>query len=239
MALEAKLKRGAIDADLAFFLVQDNTGNYDAVDNAGGYGTPNPDRVDLALYVYGYRYKKDSDDLLLLIDNSADATSVTSWQVPMTEDGYYWFRMLTFNVWNDATAFVANNLVYYAGAYYRALDASTNEIPSVYPLKWELLSDADLISDELFEDANVVSSTTLDTVINSRAKACYQIQVKKHAKENCSCKGDVPGPVVQPYMKIFVHLNAAAFDCRQQKYAQADAELMYLKDYCASIGCGC
>ena len=70
MALELKLKRGAVLADLSEFIMLDNTGTYDAVDNIGGFGNINPARSTIALYLYGYKYRPTSDDELLILDRN-------------------------------------------------------------------------------------------------------------------------------------------------------------------------
>jgi hypothetical protein len=222
---------------LAFFMVEDDTGTYNATTNPGGYGSPNPVRASLALFVYGYKFMPNPDeDTTLNIINNNDPVNVTSWQVDMNMDGYHYIRVLGFNIWSAVATYQIDNLVFYQTRYYRALAITTNEDPINNPLVWQ--EELDLTTDEIYANASIYTYQ-LDTVINSRGKQCYQKAVLKEAQENCNCFGSVPGPVVKPYMQIFVHLNAANFLCRQQKYAQADAELQYLASYCNNINCGC
>lgn len=233
MPLQLKLKRGAVDSQLAFFLMLDNTGVYDAVNNPGGYGTPNPDRANLALFLYGYKYKKDVDDVPLIIDNTGPLV-VTQWEVPMPTDGYYYFTLLGFNVYDILLSYTPNMYVFYANSYYKSLDfIIPGQDPINNPTLWELVPD--LTIPEVSGNVSVYAATS-DQVVNYRAKACYQEQVQLEAEGCCDCHSREQTKT-KKYQRIFVHLNAASFDCLQQKYQQADAELLYLAEYCESIHC--
>jgi len=236
MPLELKLKRGAVDQNLVYFLMLDNTGVYDAVDNPGGYGAPNPERAVLALYLYGYKHNKSSDDTPIIIDNTAPPT-VTQWQIPMFTDGYYYFKLLGFNIYDELLAYVADDMVYYATKYYIATDIipiGPGQDPLTNPTgSWTEVTD--LTTEEVYNNASV-HKTSSDQVVNYRAKACYQEQVFLDAEGCCDCHSREKTKT-KTYQKIFVHLNAANFDCLQQKYAQADEELMFLSEYCKSIHC--
>lgn len=70
--------------------IDDSTGDYDALTNTGGYGAPNPDRVDLALVVL-IEYKASTGDELLTA-NSNDPLSVVQFTLPTpSPDG--WVRV--------------------------------------------------------------------------------------------------------------------------------------------------
>lgn len=233
MALELQVKRGAIDNDLTYFFMEDNTGLHDAVDNPGGYGTVNPDRTDLALYATAYKYRAASDDEVIAINND-DPLNVSQWKVAMGEDGYYYFRVLGFNIYDSLLPYVVNDLVYYLTKYYKAIDvASPGEDPLNNPLVWEEI--ADLTASEIITNPTIYTVES-DQVVNYRAKQCYQTQVELEAEGCCDCHSKDRSKV-KIYQKIFVHLNTASFNCLQQKYAQADATLQYLAEYCASINC--
>lgn len=233
MALELKLKRGAVLADLSEFIMLDNTGTYDPVDNITGFGTINPDRSTVALYLYGYKYRPTSDDELLVLDNSADPLVVSQWSVPISQDGYYYFRMLGIPVWDAGVAYIVDDIVYHSSRYYKALDVSTGVDPLTDPLTWEEIPD--LTTDEIFTNTSIYVVAS-DQVLNYRAKACYQTQVQLEAEGCCDCHSKDKSKV-KIYQKIFVHLTASSFDCLQQKYPQADAELMFLAEFCESIAC--
>lgn len=236
MAISIALRRGAISDDLTYFMVEDNTGTYDATSNPGGYGAPNPERSELALFIYGYKYHKETADSALEIVNNLDPENAASWQVMMSEDGYHYIRVVAVPLWNGTTEYILGELKFYATKFYKATQTSTNLDPVNNPDYWTEVTD--LTTDEVYENTSVYVHQ-FDTVIDSRGKKCYQLNLSKKAKDNCNCSGEMPGAVVQPYMRIFVHLNTAKFNCLQQKYALADDQLKYLSEYCDSIGCGC
>lgn len=236
MALKLALKRGAISDDLTYFLVEDSTGNYDAALNPGGYGSPNPARASMALFVYGYKYHKDVADTALAITNNTAPETAASWQVGMSLDGYHYIRIVGVNDWDAIVNYIVDQIVYYQNKFYIATQASINLDPVNNTSSWAEITD--LTTDAVYTNTSVYVFQ-LDTVINSRGKKCLQTAVFKKAKEDCNCSGTAPGPVMQPYMKIYVHLNAANYNYLQEKYALADDELKYLSEYCASIECGC
>jgi len=233
--LQLKLKRGAVSSELDYFFLEDNTGTYDALTNTTGYGNlpANPERDDLALFVYGYKYRKDSADEAIVIPNS-NPTTATNWQIPLAEDGYHYFRILGFPIYDLALTYAAGVMVYYNTRYYKSLDIiAATEDPINNPDLW--LEITDLTTDEVYANTSIFVNYT-DQVINYRAKQCYQEQVQLEAEGCCDCHSK-DRTKTKVYQRIFVHLNAAAFDCLQQKYQQADEELVYLAEYCETIHC--
>ncbi len=236
MPLELKLKRGAVSGALDYFLMLDNTGIYDPTNNPGGFGDglTNPLRANIALFLYGYKYRKDGEDQPLIIPNTIPVT-VTQWQIPLSEDGYYYFQLLGFDVYDPFQAYALDVYVFYANNYYKSIDvAAIGQDPINNPLVWEKLGD--LTTQAILDNTTVYKSAVSNQVLNYRAKACYQEQVQLEAENCCDCHSREQTKT-KKYQKIFVHLNAASFDCMQGKYQQADEELMYLAEYCKSIHC--
>lgn len=239
MALALKLTKGAVDAGYSFFYVEDTTGVYNAATNPGGWdpsGVVNPPRDAFALYVYGYRYVKDTDDTLITIDNTADPTVVTQWQVPMSDDGYRYFTMLAVEdldyVYGDTGITVNNGIYYYGGQYWQSPNA-TDTYPENSPGDWVLITD--LTTAAVLAAPNMLS-TTLDLVTNYFGKRCLQTQMFLESKNNCNCD-DNNRTECRPYQKVFSMLYVAGILCAQAKYAQADDELTALSEYCATLDC--
>lgn len=233
MALELKLKRGGVADDLSYVYIDDNTGNYEVTDNPGGFGAPNPLRNTIALYLYGYKYRPSSDDELLVFSQTADPLTVSNWKINLTEDGYYYFRVLGIPIWDIATPYNVGDIVYDSSRYWIAIDVSTGLQPLNNPVEWEEIPD--LTTDAIYTNTSIYTGS-LDQVFDYRAKVCYQTQVQLEAEGCCDCHSKDKSKT-KIYQKIFVHLSAARFDCLQQKYAQADAELKFLEDFCASVNC--
>lgn len=237
MALALKLAKGAVDSGLAFYYLTDSTGVYNVSTNPGGYGNPpaNPNRAALALYLYGYKYVKDSSDTAITINNTADPISVTQWQIPMTADGYSYFTLLAIQDLVTVTGAgntVIGNLYYYSGAYYKALTVN-NSNPSVTPTGFQLVTD--LTDPTILAIANV-TYTTLDVVTNYFGKQCLQTQMFIESRDNCNCD-DNNRTECRPYQKVFSMLYTAGILCAQAKYAQADDMLVALSAYCSTLDC--
>jgi hypothetical protein len=234
MALIPALRRGAVDSGLSYFYLEDNTGVYNVTTNPGGYGTLNPARNTLALYVYGYKYRSTTPEALT-IGNTIPLTA-TQWQVPMGEDGYYYFTLLAIPIWDTVPTYTINTIVYYQTHYYIAIAISTNQDPINNPTKWQLITD---LTTTAIQTNPSIYYATFNTVVNYRGKVCLQTQTYLEAKCNCNCD-DNNRSEVRPYQKVAVMIATAGYLCAQQKYAQADDELVALSQYCSTLNCeGC
>lgn len=102
------------------------------------YGGVNPDRNDLALYLYFYKRDALDNDTAISVSNSNPLT-VTSWTFSLpTPDGVFVFIIFGFPIWAAGT-YNTNNCVYYNGAYYKA-NTSTTGVPGV-SANWTLIND--------------------------------------------------------------------------------------------------
>lgn len=232
MALVLQISKGAVDANLAYFYLTDSTGVYDVTDNPGGYGTPNPARNTLALYLYGYKYRANpTDDEAITINNTIPET-VTQWEIPMTEDGYRYFRLLAVPLW-DSSAQVTGNIRYYQSKYYIATGNSTNLDPINNTGVWAEITD--LTTAAVYANTSIYV-LSYDIVTNYFGKQCMQTQMFNEANTNCNCD-DNNRTEVRPYQKVFSMLYTAGILCAQAKYAQADDELLALSEYCSTLDC--
>jgi hypothetical protein len=92
--IKYKLKNTNTTNSLGSILIlEDATGVYSA-DNLTGYGTPNSDREDVALFVVG-QYKTSKADLPVTL-RSYDPRVVSSFEATITLDGWYRFILLAF-----------------------------------------------------------------------------------------------------------------------------------------------
>lgn len=80
--------------DGTIIYITDETGEYDAVSNPGGYGAPNTAREDVALIILG-KYKASAGDVELTFD-TYNPEDVTEFAVSnLDTDGYYQFKVYT------------------------------------------------------------------------------------------------------------------------------------------------
>lgn len=101
------------------------------------FGGANPARNTLAAYLYLYKRDASQTDTPVTVDNSSPLT-VTSWSFALAGDGWYRAILFYFPIWS-AGSYVANNCVYYNGAYYKA-NTSTSATPGSSP-NWTLITD--------------------------------------------------------------------------------------------------
>lgn len=87
MALQLKLARTGIDSVGTKMYLQDATGDYHVDDNPGGWGAPNPERVDRAVLVQAFNRKSTASDEAVF--DPYDPETVDKFTLNCTADGYY------------------------------------------------------------------------------------------------------------------------------------------------------
>jgi len=75
MGLQLKLSKVSLSSDGTTLVVQDTTGDYDSVNNPGGYGTPNPDRATTLVQL---RWKLYRDCVWKLISGGYSQSDIES-----------------------------------------------------------------------------------------------------------------------------------------------------------------
>mgnify|MGYP003562710923 CR=1 FL=1 len=232
MALLPKLKVDSQTIDNDKITLVDDTGLYDLITNPGGYGTPNPDRADLGLFVYGYEYNPDGDDVLLSTDNTEPDT-LSSWEFSISGDGYMYFLILVFNAWDFGTIYSQEDLVYHNSNFYKALQVSIGTEPSpVSTISWDILSDAEIIA----EKANLINGR-LDELNMQDGDICFSNIVadaaSKSVYDNCT-----------DYLPVFqasVLYNGSFVLCNRDLYSRGHITIKSLNEKCngTSKPCGC
>lgn len=97
--IKYKLENTNTTNDLGSILyLKDSTGDYDALTNVGGYGDPNTERSDVALFVTAY-YVSTKSTLPVTI-KGYDPLVATDFVVNLTMDGWYKFNMLAFPIYD-------------------------------------------------------------------------------------------------------------------------------------------
>lgn len=93
MALQLKIKKDGITTT-GFLVIKDVTGDYDATTNPGGYGTPNPDRDEVALVVRAFNNRYDSSASVVsnnveVTPDNTDPLIAANWNVTINKQGWY------------------------------------------------------------------------------------------------------------------------------------------------------
>lgn len=89
-----------------------------------------PVRNTLAVYFQVYKMDKDSNETELAVTTNAVPATASQWVFSMALDGWYKVRTITLPQYNPATAYAANNIVYYNGLLYKVLQSSTGNLPT-------------------------------------------------------------------------------------------------------------
>jgi len=220
MALEQKLSLYSINADCENFTLNDDT----------VYGAPNPDRVDVAVYVTGVKKNNDGADTpLVVLPIVADPFTVASWNVESAKDGWHVFSMYAISVWDMATAYLTGEAVYDNGIIYKALRASTNAPPSTSVNDWQTVSDLSEIN-----DAGNIDFTLIDINIMCRSEICYSKIVSKAAIDTCTNSCDTLFGKL--YREVDVLLQGANVKCQQESNADFETITRAMENVCEDYG---
>jgi hypothetical protein len=124
MALDPQ---AALTFDADSIMIEDTTGDYHAVNNPGGYGTPNPAFSDLTHHVLLRKKNVNNvDDEVIEVDAYNSATD-TEFEAERSEDGWYEVTMLHVRKWS-AGSLAADTVRSHNGVLYVS-NATTGEEP--------------------------------------------------------------------------------------------------------------
>ncbi len=114
--LELVLINSGDTSDFLSFIITDSTGDYNALTNPTGYGTPNTARADLALFIIAYNKRYDlttrTDGLTTLVDNllttalrptSATPINTPAWTVTRNADGWQYVTVYGLRLYSAGT----------------------------------------------------------------------------------------------------------------------------------------
>lgn len=232
MAVTMSICQTATNADCTEFTITDETGLY-SVTNTGGYGTPNLDRADLALYLIGYKYEEGEEDSEITdLINNTDPENVTEWAIANTEDGYYYFNIMAIPVWDIAVTYAIDDLVFYQQVWYKTLIANLASEPTSVNTDWEVIAD---IGTEIDNEATE-STVRYDFNYTCRVEICYAGIVHESGAVCNSCE-DCTGKELQLYMKLDVLFQSMFIHMSQDNWAEADKVTRTITGYCSKTNC--
>lgn len=127
------------DGSQLFIEVVEATGLYNAVDNPGGFGTPNPNRNNLALVFYGNHKRQEQD--VLAVPLAHDPLTVESYTLNLANlNGVVQYYVFAVPVFNPVGVYADGDVTY------------DNQTPGQPFLKkrvagvWQTITSADLIA---------------------------------------------------------------------------------------------
>ncbi len=89
----------------------DNTGLYNVSDNPGGYGTPNPNKNEVAIILLAHNKRQDEGDVLLTV-HSYNPTVDYNYIVDLYKDGWYQIKSFGLRLYSVNTSFAVTEATY-------------------------------------------------------------------------------------------------------------------------------
>lgn len=119
MALDPVLSSLSFSTDADTATITDNT----------VYGGANPARNITAVYLELWKMDKNGDDTPVVVSNALPET-VTSWTFDSSLDGWYKARIYLIPEFDVLTSYDENDVVYYNGILYRAVQTTLGNLPT-------------------------------------------------------------------------------------------------------------
>lgn len=169
------------------FTIADVTGTYDALNNTGGYGTPNDSRTDRANYLLVSKNDKAGTRTYLTVANN-DPVNNMLWNLKSTEDGWHQATMLSFHRWSGVQNYVINDVQYFSvtNKYYIAIAPSLAIAPDsgLASAYWLEITDFAAIQ-QGYTNLDVVD---YDFLIESRVDTCILDALFDEIDKDFTCK---------------------------------------------------
>ncbi len=232
MALTANLVRTAVTADGTETTWTDQT----------VYGSPNPNRNQVALYLTAYKMDSNQESSVLIVD-SFDPEVVTSFVTDNDVDGWYQYRFVIVNNWLIGTTYNRYDVVWSPteNAFYQYINVTPSAGNLVTdPVYFIEIDDPTGLIDDLGTEqapGNLVYQV-INKILSYETAICYLKLSSKYAKENCA-SGDCgcDSPAYKTLIKIRTLFYNLTFDEVQGKFIQGEKNARLAEKYCSDCGC--
>jgi hypothetical protein len=226
MALELKIEKDSISSDCTTLTIKDNTGNYNVSTNPHGYGSPNETRANLFIKLFVTLKKTDGDEAQTI--DAYDENTEDTWEIDITEDGYYEIFSFACKAWNSGTTYAAGHIVYSSGtdSFYKSLQASNTNHAVTDASWWEVTTDIDDFNDAL----DLVQPNTYGDIYNF-AEVCNSnvCLARKMADGECC---DCDPSEVQDYEKIRWKLEQVEVNVALERFTKAQEIIETIQPIC-------
>ncbi len=191
------------------------------------YGGANPDRNEVAVYIE--IWKVDSAGVTTVVElPNLDPDTADEWTFNSEIDGHYKVLMYIIENYSGGTAYVTDDVVYYSGLLYKAIQATTGNLPTNITY-WELVEE---LSDTI-EDGNNVLTTYKDYLVIEHGKKCAgDAAVDWSRDSDCGACGklDLASKALQRRLMVIAAQRFATINL----YNKAEAIARKLETACAS-----
>lgn len=234
MALSINIVKSSLNSDGTVMNLSDDTGAYNVSTNPGGYGTPNPDRNQVAIFLLAYNKRSDGDVSLSIA--SYNKTTATTWAVTLNKDGWQQVNAYGLQLYDVNTEFSISELVYNSGTdeIWKILTKSGS---GPYTYTHSVATTADL------EDTNnvIAYKSTLNTLTLVNYDKCLFKANKKYYDD---LGADSPALAVMDlnfntYLKLDSYGKAIAYDFAAGNYTNAEEMVEQAEKICDCLTDDC
>lgn len=248
MSLNLRLQNYAINDSGTVLTIQDVTGNYDATTNPGGYGTPNPARNSVALFLRTYQKRYDGGDtiintLLTSTPNNSAPTAVTSWDIALLTDSWLQATVYGLPLYSTSTLFSVNDLVWKVDTT-QIIRIDTVSGSGPYTYTYTVMQQSDLEN----TDYGVAYSTVLNTYAIPSACVCLNKSREVYFKGLSATgnaavysNGNYGNPDWVRYQTIDSLVKSIVYGFAIEAYANAQRKIEQVENLCSCLSetCNC
>lgn len=203
------------------------------------YGGSNPNRNQVAVYVYPVKVDEEQVETPLTIA-SFDPETATTFTVTNTVDGWYQYYFLIVNNWLIGTTYNQYDLVWDTtqNQFYQYINVTPSAGNVVTNLTyWMAVTNPALLIDTDSEPTNIVFQE-LGKIITYQTSICFIKAAAKHAKETCntdSCGCDSRiGKLFHKIEDLFTNME---INSTTELFLEGELNAREVERYCDDCGC--
>lgn len=229
MALQIQVTKSSTSSDCTTLIIQDSTGNYNALTNPGGYGVPNPIRANIGLKLF-VTLKKTTGDIPIAISTYNEIT-VSQWSVTITEDGHYELFLVACDFYSNLTTYASGDIIYDSATdkFYISLQNSNTGYSLADTAWWR----EDPTIDE-FDDANNIISKDVEDIVELCNSRVCRAQLALDVVCNCNCEDKTK---FQLYDRLSVLYDAAVYAEGFGMFSDAQKHVEEIQKICSDFDC--
>jgi len=234
MALTPNLVRIAVAADGSTSSWSDNT----------VYGSTNPNRNQVAVYLTAYKVDENLVESSLLVtpfDPAVATTFITANDI----DGHYKYYFVIVNNYNGSTTYNQYNVVYSAspaGFYQYNNPTPSSGSPVTDTTHWTPVPDPTKLIANIGTPTDPLNLTwqIVEKVLDYNTAKCFTkltINKCKDSCDDCGCSEGCDDKMFKLVNRIFDLLTAMRLDEAQQLFTAGERAARMAEKYCGDCGC--
>jgi hypothetical protein len=236
MALVINIVKSSINDAGTELNLSDSTGVYEVSDNPGGYGTPNPDRADIALILVANNKRQDDGDVECTVQTYNPVTA-TTFIVELNKDGWYQVDTYGLRLYDDTVLFDVTEAVY---------DVATSAIWKIatvsgvgpYTYTYTVITKQDLDSSAVIK----AHESTLNTLVLVTLTECHTSAVRNYFNSASPVTNKtvvVDDANFNTYLKIDTYLKSINASFALENYTQGQLKVEQAEKLCSCIDDNC